>query len=307
LVGNLRGDQLARTFAALSEGMSLTPAGLVAVYAASAAIEDTDGFDRETDVQSALVEVESFCLDRYPVTNRQYYQFVVRGGYLDMALWEPEIQPLILEFIDQSGQLGPRFWTNGHCTPGLEDHPVVGINWYEAAAFARWTGKRLASDAEWVKAAAWPVAGGDGHPVQRRYPWGDAMDRNRANLWSHGAGTTLPVHDMVAGASVGGVCHLSGNVWEWTAGDFGPDDDEPHRPGQAVRGHIFKSLRGGAFDTYFDAQATCQFQSGDRPLARKHNIGFRCALGVCDLAPPDQAASIVSVAAPAAELVEAGS
>ena len=44
-----------------------------------------------------------------------------------------------------------------------------------------------------------------------------------------------------------------------------------------------KSLRGGAFDTYFDSQATCQFQSGDSPLARKRNIGFRLAVGLCDL------------------------
>jgi gamma-glutamyl hercynylcysteine S-oxide synthase len=44
-----------------------------------------------------------------------------------------------------------------------------------------------------------------------------------------------------------------------------------------------KSIRGGAFDTYFDIQATCQFQSGENPLARRHNIGFRCAVGVCDL------------------------
>ena len=44
-----------------------------------------------------------------------------------------------------------------------------------------------------------------------------------------------------------------------------------------------KSIRGGAFDTYFDNQATCQFQSGESPLARKHNIGFRLAVGVCDL------------------------
>ena len=44
-----------------------------------------------------------------------------------------------------------------------------------------------------------------------------------------------------------------------------------------------KSIRGGAFDTYFDTQAHCQFQSGESPLARKHNIGFRCAVGFCDV------------------------
>ena len=45
-----------------------------------------------------------------------------------------------------------------------------------------------------------------------------------------------------------------------------------------------KNIRGGAFDTYFENQATCQFASGEVPLARKHNIGFRCVLGTCDLA-----------------------
>ena len=44
-----------------------------------------------------------------------------------------------------------------------------------------------------------------------------------------------------------------------------------------------KSLRGGAFDTYFDHHAACQFASGDSPLARKYNIGFRLAIGTCDL------------------------
>jgi iron(II)-dependent oxidoreductase len=44
-----------------------------------------------------------------------------------------------------------------------------------------------------------------------------------------------------------------------------------------------KCIRGGAFDTYFDNQAACQFQSGENPLNRRHNIGFRCAIGVGDV------------------------
>jgi iron(II)-dependent oxidoreductase len=48
-----------------------------------------------------------------------------------------------------------------------------------------------------------------------------------------------------------------------------------------------KSLRGGAFDTYFETQAMCQFQSGDIPIGRKHNIGFRCALAICDVISTD--------------------
>ena len=59
-----------------------------------------------------------------------------------------------------------------------------------------------------------------------------------------------------------------------------------------------KSIRGGAFDTYFESQATCQFQSGENPLSRKHNIGFRLALGACDLAPQATALLLHGTAAP---------
>ncbi len=48
-----------------------------------------------------------------------------------------------------------------------------------------------------------------------------------------------------------------------------------------------KSIRGGAFDTYFETQAMCQFQSGESPINRKHNIGFRCALAMCDVISTD--------------------
>jgi iron(II)-dependent oxidoreductase len=84
------------------------------------------------------------------------------------------------------------------------------------------------------------------------------------------------------GVSVGGVYQLIGNVWEWTHSNFGAWDEAARR--LEIQGAM-KSLRGGAFDTYFDSQATCQFQSGDSSIARKHNIGFRCCLGLCDLAP----------------------
>ena len=73
---------------------------------------------------------------------------------------------------------------------------------------------------------------------------------------------------------------MIGNVWEWMRGGF-PLIDAGE--GQWIFETPMKSIRGGAFDTYFDSQATCQFQSGEAAIARKHNIGFRCAVGVCDL------------------------
>jgi len=90
----------------------------------------------------------------------------------------------------------------------------------------------------------------------------------------------VPVDAFSQGVSVGGVYQLIGNVWEWTRGDLSVGD-APHR--DLVLEVPMKSIRGGAFDTYFDNQATCQFQSGDVAMARKRNIGFRCAVGVCDL------------------------
>jgi len=157
---------------------------------------------------------------------------------------------------------------------------VVGVCWYEAMAYARWVGKRLPTDAEWVKAASWPVSLSASQRIQRRYPWGDSMERKRANLWGTGPNTTVAVDDYPDGVSVGGAYHLIGNVWEWTRGDF---RGLPGLEGELTFDRPMKSLRGGAFDTYFDNQATCQFQSGEAAIARKPNIGFRCALSVCDL------------------------
>jgi iron(II)-dependent oxidoreductase len=227
-----------------------------------------------------VVQVQRFFLDRYPVTNEQYYEFVAAGGYEQVALWEESILPAVLDLVDRTGMPGPRYWRDGCYLPGEEYHPVVGVSWYEAAACARWLGKRLPSDAEWVKAGSWPVAISPSACQQRKYPWGDTMDRRRANLWGAGPEKIVPVHAFAEGVSVGGVYQLVGNVWEWTGGSFRATD---HLVGELTLPSPMKSIRGGAFDTYFDNQATCHFGSGENPLSRRHNIGFRCAIGVCDL------------------------
>jgi iron(II)-dependent oxidoreductase len=220
-----------------------------------------------------------------------------------MAIRDPEVFPAVLDFDDQTGHPGPRFWRDGHYPRGEDHHPVVGVCWYEAAAYARWVGKRLPIDAEWVKAASWPVAIA-GHPLlQRRYPWGEAVDRSRANLWDSGPGRTVPVDEFPSGVSVGGVQQMIGNVWEWTVDPLVLDMDENETEPAAPRANM-KSLRGGAFDTYLDCQATCHFQSGDDVLARKHNIGFRCAISLCDYAKvggEDEAQSPESVETPLVE------
>ncbi|HVC98575.1 MAG TPA: formylglycine-generating enzyme family protein [Pirellulales bacterium] len=275
LVSNLTPEQSQAAKEALERGMSLVPEGNVM-------LGTTDEDDDEAN-RGVVWHVGGLFLDRYLVTNRQYRQFVTGRGYEQMAIWDPQIWPAMLEFVDATGCPGPRYWRNGGYAAGEDEHPVVGLSWYEAAAYARWVGKRLPSEAEWVKAAAWPVPISDSRQSQRKFPWGDTMDRLRCNLWGSGPGRTVPVAEYSSGVSVGGAYQLIGNVWEWTTGNFGAGDCAGRDLTLPVP---MKSIHGGAFDTYFEHQATCQFQSGESPLSRKHNIGFRCALGLCDIAAP---------------------
>lgn len=258
-----------------------------------------------------VVKVDPVFIDRYPVTNKQYFQFVSSGGYRQATLWDASVLPAVLDFVDQTGRLGPRFWRDGKYLPGEENYPVVGVCWYEAAAYARWAGKRLPSDAEWVKAACWPITDESGGTTQRRYPWGNVLQSENANLWGTGPGHIVDVDQYPDGDSVAGVHGMVGNVWEWTSGAFrggyqGPsiladgslrtsqDGARTKRPGEHhpekssetatnSENMSIKTIRGGAYDTYFINQATCQFESGEPPLSRRHNIGFRTVIGVPDL------------------------
>lgn len=277
---DLEQQQFESTLEVLQNHMALVPEGTVILGEAEEPSSVPNAGDTEWHFRRRAVRVAPYFLDRYPVTNREYFEFVAAGGYEQITYWDTAIWPAVFDFVDQTQEPGPRFWSHGHCAPGEEDHPVVGISWYEAAAYARWAGKRLPTDAEWVKAGVWPVKLSETQSSQRRYPWGDMMERVKANLWGSGPGHTVPVSDFPEGVSVGGIYHLVGNVWEWTRSDYQPTYFPVE---EFIAESPVKSIRGGAFDTYFDNQATCQFQSGDVQMARRRNIGFRCALSVSDL------------------------
>lgn len=260
----------------LDETMSLVPEGDVVLH--SRWLETGHG---ESSAGRTQVHVESTFLDRFAVTNREYQHFVDAGGYEQMELWDASIWPAMVEFVDQTSKFAPHYWSDAKHPAGIEDHPVIGVSWYEASAYARWVGKRLPGDAEWVKAGVWPVATG-GMPQQRRYPWGDVFDRSLANAWGSRGNATVPVDEYPGGTTVGGIYQLVGNVWEWTNTHWGVWEPAAKKAETTVP---MRSLRGGAFDTYFDSQTACQFQSGDDPLARRRNVGFRCALSWHDVAP----------------------
>jgi len=279
---NLDEQQLIEALETLMNDMSAVTGGAVGPYnnAIDLACDDEDPPPR------GWPNVAPFYLDRCTVTNRQYALFVEAGGYDSYELWLPEVVAAIPSFVDRDGFPGPRYWKSGTYLPGTDDQPVVGISWYEAAAYARWVGKRLPADAEWQKAGSCPVMVAPGQMVDRRFPWGDAVDRTRINIWGSEPDGIVAVNHY-AERSIGGVQQLVGNVWEWVADDFGL---EPRGPRNKISLPTpMKAIRGGAFDTYFDTQATCQFQSGENPMARRHNIGFRLALSVRDLEmPPPQ-------------------
>lgn len=282
LVKDLQASQLQPALDAFRDNSAYVPGGPVLLDRWWIDEDEPGGVAAPRD----RFEVEDLFLDRCVVTNRQYQCFVDQRGYHQQSLWNAAVWPRVVEFVDSSGEPAPRFWSAGRHPPSLGDHPVVGVSWFEAEAYARWVGRRLPTDAEWVKAACWPIAT-DGEPLQRKYPWGDTYDPSQANLFSSGLAGTCPVEKFPSGDSVGGIRQMMGNVWEWTANNV----QISAWSGELDLEGPLKSLRGGAFDAYFETHVSCQLQSGDNPLARKRNIGFRCCVGASELADVIQAAA----------------
>lgn len=252
---------------AIGERMALVPGGVVAVVR-------SDGYPES-------IEVPGFYLDRCSVTNRQFQRFVEAGGYDAMELWPREVWPSLMRFTDGRGRPAPRDWQDGEFPRGEADHPVTGVSWYEALAYARWAGKRLPAAAEWQKAGGWPeqLSGG----ACNRYPWGDVFDPSRANLWATGRGRTASVREYPRGATPNGIHQMTGNVWEWLDD---PLTTIPCRPDETfVSWQPLRRIVGGAFDTYLAAEATCHFVTGQPELDRRANVGFRCAVAVDRLRP----------------------
>lgn len=294
MASDLPPDQFAAARQRLETAAALVPGGHVE-QGPRVLTHDFDG------APPSLIHVPSFWIDRHTVTNSQFQRFVTSGGYTQGSLWEPEAQPLVARFVDRTGQPGPAFWQSGTYTSGTAEQPVVGVSWYEALAYARWVGKRLPSDAQWLKVAGWPVtladkplptepnqAGGN-HLAQRRFPWGEQFEEARANLRPGGCGQLVDVGEYAAGICSHGVQQLLGNVWEWTCDEFEHIPSEvAARRSLSKAGQIAVSLkitRGGAYDTDLDGQSAAELIHAECPLARAANIGFRCALSWNDILP----------------------
>lgn len=241
--------------------------------------DDAWAYDNERPAHR--VELPAFHIDTAPVTNRAYQAFMADGGYDAARYWTADGW----EWRTRTGKRAPAFWFAdgdawwrhrlGRVEPVPGDEPVQHVCWYEADAYARWAGKRLPTEAEWEKAAAWDPATGRA----RRYPWGDTYEPGRANLGCVRHRPT-PAGSHPAGASAYGVRQLLGDVWEWTSGDFhGYPGFRPFpypEYSQAFFGSKYKVLRGGSWAVDPVAMRTT-FRNWDLPVRRQIFTGFRCA------------------------------
>lgn len=243
--------------------MVLIPAGEFLMGSA-----DDEAYNEEQPVHP--VYVDAFYMDRYLVTNAQYKVFVDANPQ-----WRKDLIP---RAYNNGYYL--HYWDDGSYPDGKGNHPVTGVSWYAAMAYAHWAGKRLPTEAEWEKAAR-------GGLVGMKYPWGNTIDASMANYdWNVGD-TTTPVGHYAPNRY--GLYDMSGNVWEWCldAHDETFYATSPRRnpvAGGQV-GNKFTSvksnrvLRGGSLrDSAWALRVAYRY--GFPPTLTDDNIGFRCARAV---------------------------
>ena len=260
-----------------------------------------DDMAYEDEKPSDRVDIPcAYCMARYPVINAQFQIFAEDPqGYRAESWWTKAG----LEWRQERG--GPLHFGEPW---NLPNHPAVGVNWYEAAAFAAWLERvlreagllpegwvaRLPSEAEWEKAARggleipatsmvltlhdgvgqaadWERMGNPS--AQRRYPWGNEPDPDRANFLETGIRSTSAVGSFGRGRSPYGVEELSGNVFEWCATKW-EDSYEDYRGDSELEGTGARVVRGGSFG--LDLRLVrCAYRNWFDPDARGDRVGFR--------------------------------
>lgn len=241
--------------------------------------EDAFAYDNEMPLHT--VNIPAFKIDRLMTTNEEYAGFINEDGYTRRELWDEEGWA----WRESENITAPLYWSQGEnwrVRRMFEEnelqpaHPVVGISWYEANAYARFAGKRLPTEAEWEKAASWDAKGNH----RRRFAWGDdAPDKSRCNFGSVFWGTT-PVGIFPEGQSAYGCMDMTGNAWEWTNDPFAgypgfkafpyPEYSEAWFDGD------HRVLKGGSWATRAPLLRT-SFRNFFRRNFRISFAGLRCA------------------------------
>lgn len=190
------------------------------------------------------VYLDAYNIDRYEVTNAQFEKFVNETGFKPRGKWKAEMRD--------------------------PNHPVLGVSWNDANAYAKWAGKRLPTEAEWEKACR----GTDG----RRYPWGNVWYDNFAQSLENWSRWAADVKSYPQGKSPYGVYNMVGNAWEWCADWYDPNyyKTAPAKNPKGPDKGSFKVCRGGGWDDLQDYMH-CSFRSRMIPTYSSKFVGFRCA------------------------------
>jgi formylglycine-generating enzyme required for sulfatase activity len=209
------------------------------------------------------ISLDAFAIDIHPVTNEQFVQFLeAMGGEKDhnnndiIRLRESRIKR-------HTGKLS--------IESGYARHPVVGVTYYGAVAYAKWIGKRLPTEVEWEIAACAGIE-------EFIYPTGKDIDRTQANFFSS---DTTPVASYPPNNY--GLYDMAGNVYQWCLDwydyhYYNLSMQEPHNPKGPLQG-VYRVLRGGCWKSLKE-DLRCSHRHRNNPGTMNGTYGFRCATDV---------------------------
>jgi formylglycine-generating enzyme required for sulfatase activity len=209
------------------------------------------------------IHLDSFAMDVHPVTNDQFVRFLeTMGGEKDhnhqdiIRLKDSRIKRSAGRLVIESG---------------YTKHPVVGVTWYGAMAYAKWVGKRLPTESEWEIASR----GGNENAL---FPTGAFIEKTMANFFSS---DTTPV--MSYPCNPYGLFDMAGNVYEWCSDWYAYNyyeisQQEPINPKGPLQG-VYRVLRGGCWKSLKE-DLSCSRRHRNNPGAVNGTYGFRCCADV---------------------------
>ena len=255
------------------------------VYLEGGTFRIGNDFSADADARPAHdVSVDPFHIDEHEVTNRQFARFVDGTGYRTTAEqrgWSLVFDHREQQWVERRGADWRHPWGPNTSLDGRDDYPVVHVSWYDAVAYARWSGKQLPTEAQWEFAARSGLRDAD-------YPWGrnELIDgRYQANYYQHGKDPAADGFERLAPvksypASRFGLYDVSGNVCEWCADGYDADyyRSSPLRNPAGVPQREFRVHRGGSYlspeDRRFDHHVHAR--ACRRPEETTSHVGFRC-------------------------------